>query len=148
MQGSTGGPLQIIDEGCIPNGMADILIIDDNPTMVEMLATALSIFGHRPIKALSGDQGLELFAREHPDLVLLDLTMPGMDGYETMRRVRDLEDGEDVPVVVLTAAADLDLEDKIRLAGGTACLRKPVEMEALSQAVRAYARPARCEKAA
>jgi CheY-like chemotaxis protein len=147
MQGSAGRS-QTEDEWWISDYMADILIVDDNPTMVEMLSTALSIFGHNPMQALSGEQALDLLGHARPDLVFLDLTMPGMDGYETLRRVRALEDGENIPVVVLTAAAELDLEERIRLAGGTACLRKPVEMDTLSQTVRKYARRTERERAA
>ena len=128
--------------------MAEILIIDDNQTLLEMVSTALRFFGHAPTLALSGEQGLAMLDRGLPDLVLLDLTMPGMDGYETLRRLRELDGGAGIPVLVLTAAAELDREERIRLAGATGCLHKPVEMDALAQAVRKYARHSRRDKAA
>jgi len=120
--------------------VATVLIVDDNPTMVEMLSMALNIFGHNALAAYSGEEALELIPRADLDLVLLDLTMPGIDGYETLRRLRSRPDLEDLPVYVITAAAELDLEERIHLAGGTGLLRKPIQMETLADLVEANAR--------
>jgi CheY-like chemotaxis protein len=116
------------------------MIVDDNPTMVEMLSMALNIFGHNALAAYSGEEALDQIPRTDPDLVLLDLTMPGIDGYETLRRLRARPESENLPVYVITAAAEIDLEEHIRLAGGTGLLRKPVQMETLADLVEAHAR--------
>ena len=97
--------------------MATVMIVDDNPTMVEMLSMALNIFGHNALAAYSGEEALERIPEADLDLVLLDLTMPGMDGYETLRRLRSRPDTKALPVYVITAAAELDLEENILLAG-------------------------------
>ena len=120
--------------------MATVMIVDDNPTMVEMLSMALNIFGHNALAAYSGEEALERIPEADLDLVLLDLTMPGMDGYETLRRLRSRPDTKALPVYVITAAAELDLEENIRLAGGTGLLRKPIQMETLADLVEANAR--------
>jgi two-component system response regulator QseB len=120
--------------------MATVMIVDDNPTMVEMLSMALNIFGHNALAAYSGEEALERIPGSDLDLVLLDLTMPGIDGYETLRRLRSRPDTEGLPVYVITAAAELDLEERIHLAGGTGLLRKPIQMETLADLVEAYSR--------
>jgi CheY-like chemotaxis protein len=116
------------------------MIVDDNPTMVEMLSMALNIFGHNALAAYSGEEALEQIPKADLDLVLLDLTMPGIDGYETLRRLRARPESKGLPVYVITAAAELDLEENIRLAGGTGLLRKPIQMETLADLVETHSR--------
>jgi len=120
--------------------VATVMIVDDNPTMVEMLSIALNIFGHNVLAAYSGEEALKQIPGADLDLVLLDLTMPGIDGYETLRRLRSCPETEALPVYVITAAAELDLEENIRLAGGTGLLRKPIQMETLADLVESHAR--------
>ncbi len=115
--------------------MATVLVVDDNPTMVEMISTVLKIHGYEPQAALSGEQALGLVAQRQPDLILLDMSMPGLDGLETLRRLRGMPEGEDIPVVVVTAAPEIDLEERVLLAGGNATLHKPVGMDVLVGAV-------------
>lgn len=111
------------------------MVVDDNPTMVEMLSIALNIFGHSTLTAYSGEEALGKIPSDAPDLILLDLTMPGIDGYETLRRLRAMPAGEKLPVFVITAAAELDLEERVHLAGASGLLRKPVQMETLADLV-------------
>lgn len=111
--------------------MTMVLVVDDNSPMVEMISTVLSIHGYEPQSALSGEQALGLVAQRPPDLILLDMTMPGLDGLETLQRLRAMPEGRDIPVVVVTAAPELDLEERVLLAGGNATLHKPVGVDAL-----------------
>ena len=115
--------------------MATVMVVDDNPTMVEMLSMALNLFGHNALAVYSGEEALERIPADLPDVILLDLTMPGIDGYETLRRLRALPVGNTLPVYVITAAAELDLEERVLLAGGTGLLRKPIQMETLADIV-------------
>lgn len=117
------------------------MVVDDNPTMVEMLSMALNIFGHNAVAAYSGEEALEQIPLVSPDLVLLDLTMPGIDGYETLRRLRAGPEWQDLPVYVITAAAEVDLEERVHLAGGTGLLRKPIQMETLADLVESHVHP-------
>ena len=116
------------------------MVVDDNPTMVEMISMALNIFGHNALAAYSGEEALQRISEDDPDLILLDLTMPGIDGYETLRRLRACPETEGLPVYVITAAAELDLEERIHLAGGTGLLRKPIQMETLADLVESHSR--------
>jgi len=115
--------------------VATVMVVDDNPTMVEMLSMALNLFGHNALAVYSGEEALERIPADLPDVILLDLTMPGIDGYETLRRMRAMPTGNTLPVFVITAAAELDLEERVLLAGGTGLLRKPIQMETLADTV-------------
>ena len=72
-----------------------ILVIDDEPVLRNSLEVALSSLGYEVLMARTGEEGLELFRRENPDLVLLDHWLPGMNGDEVLRRIR--EENVDVP---------------------------------------------------
>jgi DNA-binding response OmpR family regulator len=83
-----------------------ILIVDDDETMVNLLATILEIEGFTAWKALDGQSALDLMSRELPDLVLLDIMMPGIDGFEVLARLRSDPRTEELPVIMLTARSD------------------------------------------
>ena len=89
-----------------------VLTIDDEPRIVEMLAEVLKGEGYRVSTATSGEQGLRIYDEDKPDLVLLDVMMPGMNGFEVLKALREKGD---VPVIMLTGHADLTdvLEDQM-----------------------------------
>ncbi|MFE2728666.1 response regulator transcription factor [Kitasatospora sp. NPDC059327] len=89
-----------------PPDPARILVVDDDLTVGEVVAGYLTRSGHRVDRACDGDQGLALARAHRPDLVVLDLMLPGIDGLEVLRRLRATEDGADLPVVMLTAKGD------------------------------------------
>lgn len=115
--------------------MADVLIVDDDPNTVEMLAKALALFGHQPRRAFSGEEALVSVGAGKPQAILLDLMMPGIDGYETLRRLRSMEGASDLPVIVVTASSEPDLEQRVAAAGATGCLRKPVQLSTLADLI-------------
>ncbi len=77
-----------------------ILLVDDDETLLELLADHMRMSGYNPLTANSGLQGLQLATEENPDLVVLDVMMPTMDGWEVCRRLRE---GSSVPIIMLTA---------------------------------------------
>jgi DNA-binding response OmpR family regulator len=81
-----------------------ILVIDDDPEMVELLETILTRAGARVIAAFRAEQGLRLFYEHRPDLVILDVMMPGMDGWEACHSLRQLSD---VPIMILTVLGNV-----------------------------------------
>jgi CheY-like chemotaxis protein len=83
-----------------------ILIVDDDEDLRILAGSMLTRSGHRILNAASGEEGLGMIASRQPDLVLLDLNMPGMNGFEMLRQLRATEAGRSVPVVVLTAHGD------------------------------------------
>ena len=86
--------------------MANIVIIDDESDVREILAETLAFYGHQVLQATGGEEGLEVVRRAHPDLVFLDLRMPGMNGYQVLEALRKDEATRGVPVILLTALND------------------------------------------
>jgi two-component system, OmpR family, KDP operon response regulator KdpE len=80
-----------------------VLVVDDESRMVEFIAMNLELEGFRVVRAANGSEALEKASREHPDLVLLDIMMPEMDGFETLEALRDTSS---VPVIFLTAKSE------------------------------------------
>jgi DNA-binding response OmpR family regulator len=94
--------------------VTSILVVDDDADIRTLVAELLERAGHGVIQAPDGESGLKLFYAEQPDLVLLDVSMPGLDGWEVLTRIRELSD---VPVLMLTARAG-ELEKVRGLRGG------------------------------
>ncbi|WP_282204602.1 response regulator transcription factor [Kitasatospora fiedleri] len=89
-----------------PPEPARILVVDDDPTVGEVVAGYLTRAGHLVDRAEDGPRGLDLAERHRPDLLVLDLMLPGLDGLEVLRRLRARPDRPDLPVVLLTAKGD------------------------------------------
>jgi len=119
--------------------LARILIVDDNQAMVEALSIVVGSRGHDAQTALGGEEALSLVENDMPDVMLLDLNMPGLDGFETLDRLRRMPGGKDLPVLIITALDDEDLEGKVAEAGGAALLRKPVDVNHLADQIEVYA---------
>lgn len=117
------------------------LIVEDTVTSATLICQLLAKMGLQTVHARDGRTGLEMFSRERPDLVLLDIIMPGQDGFEVVRRMRQLEkDGEWTPIIFLSArAGDEDLARGIA-EGGDDYLVKPVSELVLSAKVKAMQR--------
>jgi diguanylate cyclase (GGDEF)-like protein len=117
-----------------------ILIVDDSDTIRSFLAAAVRALKFEPVLADCGEKALELFVAQPPDLVLLDVNMPGIDGYETARRIRALGPEEWVPIIFLSASEDdQDLKRAIEC-GGDDYLVKPVSPVVLNAKMRALQR--------
>ncbi len=120
--------------------MERILIVDDIPQNLILLETHLSNQGYEVIKARSGKEALEKIKEDSIDLVLLDVMMPGMDGYEVCRKIKEDEDTRIIPVVMVTALKDV--EDKIKgiEAGADDFISKPYNKLELLTRVRSLLR--------
>lgn len=116
----------------------DILIIDDTPANLHLLADILSEDGHSVRPVLSGKQGLTAAARKPPDLVLLDIKMPGMDGFEVCARLKEDPNLKEIPILFISALGDTS--DKVRAfnAGGVDYITKPLQMEEVRARVRTH----------
>jgi DNA-binding response OmpR family regulator len=85
--------------------VAKILVVDDDPAIRQLLADVLEMDGHEVHQAVDGNDGLRLLDLTRPDFVVLDVMMPGIDGYDVLRAIR-AQEGDPLPVLMLTAAAD------------------------------------------
>ncbi|HUV49941.1 MAG TPA: diguanylate cyclase [Anaerolineae bacterium] len=92
--------------------MASILIIDDSKLILHVAKTILSKKGHQVLSAEDGTIGLEIAAKQHPDLILLDLILPGIDGYEVCQRIKKGDATSEIPVIMLTSKSEA--ADKVR----------------------------------
>lgn len=116
-----------------------ILIVDDEQANRQLLAKLLEWRGFEPIEAGNAEEGLRLAYRHHPDLVLLDIMMPGMDGWEVCRRLRELSD---VPIIFLTVRNQTaDVVRGLEL-GADDYITKPYDNDELVARVRAHLRRA------
>ncbi len=117
-----------------------ILIVDDSATIRAGLKGLVERMGHTVAEAENGEEALQLYRRERPDLVLIDVMMPVMDGYDAARRMRDASPDEWVPIIFLSSKEDdQDLNRAIE-AGGDDYLVKPVSFVVLNAKIRALHR--------
>jgi len=116
-----------------------ILVVDDLPQNVRLLEAVLWPKGFRVAKASSGEEALDVLSQEHPDLVLLDILMPGMDGYEVCRRIRQDPGTAFLPVIMMTASGE---EQKLRAieSGADDFVNKPFDQAELLARVRSLVR--------
>ena len=98
-----------------------VLIVDDDDATRDVMRAALEAGGWHVTEAADGREGLDRLGEGRPDLILLDLMMPGMDGFEFLSELRSTSEGTLIPVVVVTAA-DLSADDRARLSGGSAAI--------------------------
>ena len=114
-----------------------ILVIDDEPDLLEMIAFRLESSGACRVEtAADGREGLEKLHASRPDLVLVDLLMPGLDGWEVQRRIRDDPELKDVPVVLLTASPLPEVRQRALKEGFRQVLPKPFDSDDLVARVR------------
>lgn len=106
-----------------------ILIVDDDPTGIKMLENILEDEGYRTLLATTGEAALAICERTAPDLILLDVLMPDLDGFETCRRLKTLETTKEIPVIFMTALTDTD--DKVQgfKVGGVDYVTKPLAVD-------------------
>ena len=113
--------------------MPMILVVDDELMLCDLLKMELSNFGHEVVTANNGREGVALFAHRKPDLTLLDLHMPDMDGIEVLKRIRELD--PQAGVIVLTGGGTDDLENQARELGVREFLRKGLSLNILVRAL-------------
>ena len=116
--------------------MATVLAVDDEEDIRTIIKVNLEREGHRVLTADGGEQALELVRQEPPDVIVLDVMMPGTDGWEVLRQLKGQKQGSDIPVLMLTARTTD--EDRIRggIEGAIRYLTKPFTPRALSDEVR------------
>lgn len=117
-----------------------ILIVEDNEDSRELVVKVLKNKGYQTIEAADGEEALEKAAAEKPDLVLLDISIPKIDGYEVAKRLKSNEELKDIPIVALTAHAMKGDREKVILAGFEGYISKPVNVRELPDQVRSYLR--------
>jgi DNA-binding response OmpR family regulator len=117
---------------------AKILIVDDEPDLVETIRFSLELEGYNVLVASNGEEGLNLARQEKPDLILLDLMLPKLDGYKVCRLLKFDERYKHIPILMLTAKTQE--KDKIlgKETGANEYITKPFDMDELMAKIKSY----------
>ena len=108
-----------------------ILIVEDNPQNMRLVEMTLRSHGYTMLEAADGEAALEVAARERPDLIIMDMQLPRLDGLEVTRRLRQMPEFADVPIIAVTAYAMKGDRQKTAEAGCDAYLPKPINTREL-----------------
>ena len=117
---------------------ARILVVEDNPLNLKLVRDVLGAAGYEVVAATSGEEGLRMARERPPDLVLMDLQLPGIDGTETMRRLRKGPVADEVPVIAVTAFAMAEDQANAARAGFDGYIEKPISVRALVGEVQGF----------
>jgi two-component system cell cycle response regulator DivK len=117
-----------------------VLVVEDNPKNLKLVRAVLEHSGFDVVEATTGEEGVQLARRASPDLILMDLQLPGIDGAETLRRIRAEETSTHVPVVAVTAFAMEDDRELAYASGFSGYVQKPISVKSLPHQVRDFIR--------
>jgi two-component system, cell cycle response regulator DivK len=120
-----------------------ILVVEDNLLNLKLVRDVLGAAGFDVVAATTGEEGLELAVTSPPDLVLMDLQLPGIDGVETMRRMRREPDAVTAPIIAVTAMAMAEDHANVARAGFDGYIEKPISVRALVRDVHDFLRAGR-----
>lgn len=109
-----------------------VMIVDDTDDIREFVRLQLSTLGYRVMEAANGEEAIELIQREVPKLILMDLNMPGIDGFEVTRFIRQRMEDANVVIIAFTALSGEEVRQRALAAGCNDYVQKPVEVAQLS----------------
>lgn len=115
-----------------------VLMVDDEPDLIKVVHVRLAALGYEVIAANNGLEGLKKAEKEKPDLILLDVMMPRMDGLDVLRRLKDNPGTAAIPVLMLTATDDTESISRARDLGVKDYIVKPFNFDALLDSVKRY----------
>jgi two-component system cell cycle response regulator DivK len=118
--------------------MSTILVIEDNQANMKLALLLLRNAGHSVLSAPDAESGLTLARNERPDLILMDIQLPILDGYEATRRIKAQSDLRHIPIIVVTSYALSGDEEKARAAGCDAYVAKPYSARKLLETINRY----------
>lgn len=118
------------------NGRKKILIIDDDPVLTKMLETRLSAVFYDTVVAQNGEEGLAKYQKEKPDLIILDISMPKMDGFTFVQEFKKISNLQKTPIIMLTA--NESMEEVFRVEGINDYIVKPFQMEKLLEKIQKH----------
>jgi CheY-like chemotaxis protein len=117
--------------------MAKIMVVDDEVDIVYLVSKMLKKDGHEVIEAYNGEEGLERLKASKPDLILLDVMMPGLNGWETAKKIKSDPDYRSIPIAMLTVkSSEDDMEKSFKYSGADAHIAKPIVREKMLNTVK------------
>ncbi|MGE9293923.1 MAG: hybrid sensor histidine kinase/response regulator [Puniceicoccales bacterium] len=124
-------------DNSLPNP-GTLLVVDDNATNLRVICAFLAEKGFRLLTAESGESALRRLERMHPDLVLMDVMMPGMDGFQTVEKIRQMPQFNDMPIIFMTALDDTQSKLRGFASGGMDYVSKPLQHEELLARIKTH----------
>ena len=121
--------------------MAKILIIEDDPDQVKLIKVMLEASGYYMIASNNAEDGIKVAQEEIPDLILMDMILPGMHGLEATLALKKMDSTKDIPVIALTAVSSADFIKECYHSGIVAFVKKPFEAQELIQAIQKHLKP-------
>lgn len=118
-----------------------ILVVEDNQDNREMVVKALKFNGYQVVEAVDGEEAIEKARTEHPDLILLDIFLPKMDGYEATRRLKGDTSLRNIPIIALTAHAMKGSMEEALAAGCDGYIPKPIDVRELPKQIQHFLKP-------
>ncbi|MGA9756204.1 MAG: response regulator [Desulfobaccales bacterium] len=118
--------------------MSKILLVEDNEMNRDMLSRRLLKKGYELVMAMDGEQAVEMAGTEAPDLILMDISLPGLDGWEATRRLKAMPETQSIPIIALTAHAMAGDREKCLAAGCDDYDTKPVEFKRLLEKIQGF----------
>jgi CheY-like chemotaxis protein len=115
-----------------------VLIVEDFDDTRELLRMMVRMKGCDSAEATNGQEAVEMASSEHPDLILMDLNLPVLDGWEATRRISARRETQDIPIVAVSAQCSGDWKDKALRAGARECLEKPLDLTAFDRLLSRY----------
>jgi two-component system, cell cycle response regulator DivK len=115
-----------------------ILVIEDNVQNMYLIRFLLESNGLTVLEALNGQDGIRLAHEEKPEIILLDIQLPGMDGYEIAKIIRSSSDIKDIPIIAVTSYAMAGDRERILAAGATDYIEKPINPETFVDQIRVH----------
>jgi two-component system, cell cycle response regulator DivK len=126
--------------------MSKILIVEDNEKNMYLISYILKKKGYEIIEAGTGEKGVELAIKEKPDLIIMDIQLPGIDGLETTKRIRTSGADGTTPIIALTSYAMTGDREKALEAGCTGYIEKPINPDTILSEIEKYLKKMECQK--
>ena len=111
--------------------MSRILVVEDNERNMYLITFILEKMGHGVLRAVTGEEGVEVAVRERPDLILMDIQLPGIDGLEATKRIRASETAGGIPIVAVTSFAMTGDRERLLAAGCNGYIEKPIDPDTI-----------------
>ena len=118
--------------------MKKILVVEDNEINMYLCSRILKSSGYEVIEARNGEEGVELAIKEKPDLILMDIQLPDIDGLEATKRIRESEADGEIPIIALTSYAMAGDREKAISVGCTSYIEKPINPETFIAEIEKY----------
>ena len=107
--------------------MKRVLVVEDNENNMKLLCLVLEKYGYEPIKAFTGKEGVEKAIQERPDLILMDIQLPDINGLEAVKRIRMMDDMQEIPIIAITSYAMSGDREMILDMGCNGYFEKPID---------------------